>query len=370
MKIIFFFLVFMSTLILFCKNEPETGLDTGTIRSFGDTVGYAHQAWQMDSLMNRINRVHGRERENILFIQDMPASANWQLVICPHDDYSYAGELYPYVLSNLKTPVVIIFGVAHRARSMGIENKLVFDSFSKWEAPYGPINVSSLRETIMGELPEEMYTVNDSLQQVEHSVEALLPFLQYYQPDVQIVSILVPAMNFDRMQAIGTKLATAIHEAAEANHWKWGRDFSMAISNDCVHYGDQGWGGKNYAPFGSDTSGYRQATNYDMNIISECLIDQVEPQRIRRFFEYTVSGDDFREYAWTWCGRYCLPTGLLTAYYLQNFQRQTALFGQMLRYGTSISNPPIPVSDLEMGVTAPADIHHWVGYVAIGYRLR
>ncbi|MBN2367056.1 MAG: AmmeMemoRadiSam system protein B, partial [Calditrichaeota bacterium] len=150
--------------------------------------------------------------------------------------------------------------------------------------------------------------------------------------------------------------------------WQWGRDFSIAISNDCVHYGDEGWSGKNYAPFGSDTTGYRRATNYDMNIISECLIDQLEPQRIQRFFEYTLDSDDFREYDWTWCGRYSLPLGLLTGYHLQNLQGKGSLAGYMLRYGTSISNAPIPVTDLGMGTTAPANIHHWVGYVTIGYK--
>ncbi len=367
MKIRLFIFLFISTPFFFCQQQGEKASED-RIRLFQDTVGYAHNAWQMDSVMQRINRIYGKQRQNTFYIQDITPSENWRVAICPHDDYSYAGEIYTYVLSNLKTPAIIIFGVAHKARSFGVENKLVFDSYTQWQGPYGLVTVSTLRNDIMQKLPADMVTVNDSLHQTEHSVEALLPFLQYYQRDVQIVPVLVPAMDFERMQQISQILAQAIRELTQDRQLQWGTDYSMAISNDCVHYGDEDWGGKNYAPFGVDTAGYRAATNYDMNIISECLIDQLEPQRIKRFYEYTIDINNFREYAWTWCGRYSLPVGLLTAYELQNLSGKNELEGRMLRYGTSISDSPIPVGDLGMGVTAPADIHHWVGYVAIGFR--
>jgi AmmeMemoRadiSam system protein B len=348
------------------------GEDSGNrgdhIRTFSDTTGYAYKEYQMDSVILRTNRLYGRERKNILFVQDMPSQKNWKLVICPHDDYHYAGEIYPFVLENLKTPLIIIFGVAHKAKDFGIEDQLVFDSFTHWEAPYGPIKVSELREAILAEIPQETYQISDSLQQIEHSVEALIPFIQFYQPSAQIISILVPYMNFHRMEQIAAPLAQALQKIMKAHQMIWGKDFSIAISNDCVHYGDESWGGKNYAPFGTDTAGYRAATNFDMNIISECLIDQVEPQRIRRFFEYTVDVDNYKKYAWTWCGRYSVPFGLLTGFYLQNILGNSPLEGHMLRYATSLRGKKIKVDDLGMGVNAPATMRHWVGYVAIGYR--
>ena len=175
-------------------------------------------------------------------------------------------------------------------------------------------------------------------------------------------------MNFERMELLASQLSAVFRDIAQEQKMQWGKDYSFAISNDCVHYGDESWGGKNYAPFGTDTAGYRAATNFDMNIISECLIDQLEPQRIRRFFEYTVDINNYKEYAWTWCGRYSIPFGLITGYYLQQTLGKNPLEGQMLRYSTSIRGEKIKVQDLGMGVTAPATLHHWVGYVAIGYR--
>jgi AmmeMemoRadiSam system protein B len=360
--------ILMIFFLLHCNQLSEQKEEVVSIRYPVDSIAFPYTTLQMDSLMNRIDREFSRERDNIFHIRNVQANTIWKIVICPHDDYSYAGDIYPYILQNLSVPIVIILGVAHKASKFSIADKLIMDSFNYWKGPYGNISVSKMREEIIAELPPEYLQINDSLQQLEHSIEALLPFLQYYQPNVEIVSILVPYMNFQRMEKISSTLAKAIRNISARYQWTWGKDFTFAISNDCVHYGDQGWRGRDFAKFGADTAGFRSATNFDMNIISECLIDQLDPQRIRRFYQYTVQQDNYKEYAWTWCGRYSVPFGLLTAFHLQKLTKRSSLEGIMLRYSTSISHRGISVDDLGMGVTNPANIHHWVGYVGIGYR--
>ncbi len=357
----------LALLLLNCKNEPVEVVTEIRTRPVSDTVGYAHTPQQMDSIIQRINRMYGRDRENILYIHHVKPEDNWNMVICPHDDYQYAGQIYTFVLENVKTPLVLIFGVAHRAKDFNIQDRLVFDSYDQWQGPYGPIPVSPIREDIIAEIPEEYFVISDSLHQVEQSVEALLPFIQYYQPDVQIIPVLVPYMDYPTMEKYSVTLATAIFNISQRRKLTWSKDFALVISNDCVHYGDEGWDNRNYAIFGADTMGFQAATNHDMNIISECLIDQLEPQGIRRFFEYTVDVNDYKEYSWTWCGRYSVPFGLLTGYNLQILQGSGVLTGKMLRYSTSISGTSIPVDDIGLGVTAPANIRHWVGYVALGF---
>jgi AmmeMemoRadiSam system protein B len=365
-----FLLLFIISLLLFtivCKRDTRTSERPSKIRNLADTVGYAHTAEQMDSLIKLINNLYGPERKSIYRIHNIQENSTWKTVICPHDDYSYVGELYPYVIENLSAKTVFIFGVAHQAQTFDVENNLIFDSFSHWKGPYGNIQVSPVRQELMELLPINSYIVHDSLHQIEHSVEALLPFLQYYHPSTEIVAILVPAMNFDKMKDLSNKLAQVIKKVVVNHQWQWGIDFAFAISNDCVHYGDQSWKGKNFAPFNADSAGYRSATNFDMNIISECLIDQLDPQRIKRFFEYTVDKNNYKKYAWTWCGRYAVPFGLLTSYYLQRSIPSKGLYGKMLRYTTSITYSPLPLENIGLGKTAPANIRHWVGYVSIGY---
>jgi AmmeMemoRadiSam system protein B len=332
------------------------------VRPLADTVGFAHLGWQMDSIMSRIGR---SERQNAV-ADVFHYEANPRVIISPHDDYSYVGSLYPAALQNIRAKTVIIFGVAHKAKQLNLENQVVFDSYDYWRGPYGNVKVSGIREEIIKHLPDHLFQVNDSMQRIEHSVEAIIPFLQYYNHDIQIVSILVPYMSYDRMLEIAGPLSVSIRKATIDKGLAWGKDFAFVISTDAVHYGDEDWGGKNYAIFGTDSSGYNKAVAHENEII-DMLSGDLDPQKIKAFCNFTVEENDFHEYKWTWCGRYSVPLGLLTAVMLNEATGDKPLVGSIIGYSNSINHPSIRVDDLGMGLTAPAGMRHWVGYAAIRY---
>lgn len=362
MKQSIFFSLLSSLLLTIGCHTPHS---TGTTRGLADTVGFARYDWQMDSLLQR-GWLNQNNHKHLLYADTFYSSISWKVVISPHDDYAYVGSLYPQLLQSLQAHTLIIFGVAHKARAFRVADQLVFDSFATWHGPYQYIPVAPLREELMRRLPTDFWQKNDSLQTVEHSVEALLPFIQHFNRRFAIVSILVPYMSLERMQTISQALAKAIAANARREHWQWGKDFAIAISSDAVHYGDEDWGGKNYAPYGVGAKGYRRAVEYEHEIISNCLTGALDPAKIARFVAYTVQESDYREYKWTWCGRYSVPLGLFTAYYLQQELNQN-LTGTLVGYSTSIEPPVLQVNDLRMGLTAPANLHHWVGYAALGY---
>lgn len=334
-------------------------------RPLADTVGFATKAWQMDSLLAR--SWHDKSQpKKLIFSTPVPHNIPAKVIISPHDDYAYVGSLYPQLLQTVKASNLIIFGVAHRARAFKIENQLVFDSFARWHGLYQPIKPHPLREFLQRDLPSDLWVRNDSLQAVEHSIEALLPFLQYLNRQIRIVPILVPAMPYERMTAVGARLAQAISHYARRHDWQWGKDFAIVISCDAVHYGDADWGGKNYAPYGCGGVGYQKALEHEKQIIDSCLTGLITPRKVELFTHFTLQPNDFREYRWTWCGRYSVPVGLLTAYYLQQ-EWGEPINGYLIGYSTSIEPPLIHVHDWQMGVTAPANERHWVGYAAIGY---
>jgi MEMO1 family protein len=333
-------------------------------RGLADTVGFAHLDWQMDSVMARIGVLNHED----LVHSRMTAGTVWRTAICPHDDYTYAGWLYPAVLRNIKASTVIIFGVAHKASLFHLENQLVFDSFKSWQGPYGAVKVSPLRDEMIRQLPREMAIVHDSMEAVEHSVEAMIPFLQYQYRNIEIISILVPYMDFNRMQNISQQLARVLFTIMRQKNLHWGEDVALLITSDAVHYGDEEWGGKNYAPYGTDSTGNEQAVSHEREIISTCFEGELTNEKIARFYDYTVDPDNFREYRWTWCGRYSIPFGLLTTHYLQTLQKSSPLTGVRVAYATSISHPHLKVDDLRMGRTAIATSRHWVGYPAIGFK--
>jgi AmmeMemoRadiSam system protein B len=347
--------------MVLCGRSPA---QTGNIRSHVDTIGFAQYAWQMDSIMERLGQ---QEELPSTTMSTTPDSAAFRLVICPHDDYAYAGPLYPALLRHIKAPIVILFGVAHKARALGIENHIVFGSYSGWKEPYGVVPVSSLRTEIIRQLDSSMFIINDTLQKIEHSLEAILPFLQYYNRRLEIVPILVPAMPFERMQVISGALAGAIKKLAANKGWIWGRDYAIVVSTDAVHYGDTDWGGKNFAGYGVDSAGYMLAVKQEKEIIGTSLTGQVTEDKIRKFSRFTVDPEDYREYRWTWCGRYSVPFGLLTGMQLADSEK-VPLNGILIGYATSIDHPRLPIEDLRMGITAGASLRHWVGYAAVGYK--
>lgn len=338
-----------------------------TLRGLADPVGFAHRAGQMDAVMRRIEEGEaGRLRDALLANSGIARDQAWRLAIAPHDDYAYASFMYPLALANVKAPTVIVFGVAHKARAFNIENRVVFDGFTHWHGPYGRVRVSALRESIVGGLDPEAYVVHDELQAAEHSVEAKVPFLQHFNREVELVSILVPAMPHSRMQALAPQVARAI--AAATRGRRWGQDFAIVISTDAVHYGDQDWGGRDFARYGAHAEGHRQAIAHESTILADCLAGTLAPSRAALFSSYTVRDDDYREYKWTWCGRYSVPFGMLAAWHLQQQLGAAPLEGNVLGYTTSIDTPRLEVGDLDgMGVTAPANLRHWVGYAAVGY---
>lgn len=337
------------------------------VRPMADTMGFPNTAEKLDRFMNYIE---GNENDLVKKTLDdagINETMRWKTVICPHDDYAYVGYIYPSILRNIHAKTVIIIGVCHKARQYNLENKLIFDSFTQWKTPYGSAPVSGMRDKIIKQLDKSIYEINDEVQSEEHSVEAIIPVLQYYNKDVEIISILVPYSSYGVMNDIAKSLSLAIQEAALRSKLEWGKDFALVISSDAVHYGDEDWGGKNYADYGVDSAGYCKAVNHEHEIMSSCLEGKILPEKIRKFTTYTVNDDDFKEYRWTWCGRYSVPLGLLTTYYLQELYGDN-IKGTIVKYATSIDHPQVPLSETGMGVTAPANNRHWVGYAAIGYR--
>src|SRR5688572_14889432 len=86
------------------------------IRGLADTVGFAHSPRQMDSLMARISEAYG-EKYLKKDQPRIPGESSWKLAISPHDDHTYVGNLYPALLKDVRTKTVILFGVAHRAKT-------------------------------------------------------------------------------------------------------------------------------------------------------------------------------------------------------------------------------------------------------------
>ncbi|NOZ61261.1 MAG: AmmeMemoRadiSam system protein B [Calditrichaeota bacterium] len=347
------------------KQTPKsTAVPAGaTIRGLVDTVGFSFTPEQIKSIVQLSEKLEQKqlEQNNQKF-----ASAKWIAGVCPHDDHLLAGRVYVHLFQNLKAKRIVLFGVGHKALKWGARDSLIFDSYDYWRGPFGPVKVSDLRQEIISLLPDTVFTVNNDWQSEEHSVEGIIPFVQYYLPKAEIVSIVVPYMNWDRIQVISNFLSDAFAQIINKHNWKLGEDIAFIFSSDGDHYGDQDWGGRNLAPFGADDDGHKKQNAQDMSLIRENLTGEITAEKLKSFCE-RVWGDDITEYKIYWCGRFSVPFGLNTVRLLTEKLDKKPLVGYFLRYDDSYHLGKLPLPDIGIGTTAPNNIHHWVGYSAIGY---
>jgi len=339
-----------------------------TIRGLKDTVGFAISAKQMDAVIAHSRSAESEQLAANAAKYGLTTSSRYIAAISPHDDYITAGRVYAHIYPYIKAKRVVIFGVAHYARRRHVRNKLIFDSHAQWHGPYAPVTVSGVREELLSLLPPRDVLISDEMQVEEHSVEALIPWLQFYNREVKIVSILIPGMRFSHMDSLSAKLADAVTQIIHAHDWRLGEDIAFLFSNDGSHYGDQGWGGKNYAPFGVDCEGLAKAMNRDRNLTRETLCGEITSEKAHEFYRRVLAPEDFDVYQITWCGRFAVPFGVNFLAHLANRLDRQPFTGDFLRYDNSVSLGELDLRALGLGLTSPVNLHHWVGYAAVGYR--
>ncbi|HEX9011218.1 MAG TPA: AmmeMemoRadiSam system protein B [Holophagaceae bacterium] len=331
---------------------------TDTVRGQQDTVGFASRADQMAKVWDWSAQPPAPEALGPLPAPGVPG------LICPHDDYLYAGRMYRRLLPLVTARTVVLVGVFHKYRAFGARDALVFDPYRAWRAPDGEIPVSPLREELIAHLPAADVIRDAAMQDREHSVEAIAYWLKHQNPQVEILPLLVPAASFPRFQALASHLGGALAAAMQRRGWALGRDVAIVISSDGIHYGaDFG-----HTPYGEGgVEAYVKATARDRELLNGPLSGTVTPAKAEAFFDAVVDPQHPDTYRMPWCGRFSIPFGLLLLDETARALGQSAPVGHPVAFGTSISFPELPVGPLGMGRTAPANLYHFVSYPGVAF---
>jgi AmmeMemoRadiSam system protein B len=336
---------------------PSVDLD---LRGQQDAVGFASRADQMAKVWDLSAEAPAPER-----LGDLPAPGVAG-VICPHDDYLYAGRVYRQVLPLITARRVVLVGVFHKYRKFGVRDRLVFDPYHAWRAPDGEVPVSGLRQELLSALPGGDWLQDAAMHDSEHSLEALVYWLRHARSDLEIVPIIVPAATFPRLREMADHLGAALASSLRAHGWKLGRDVAVVISTDGVHYGPD----FKYTPFGDGgVEAYVRATDQDRSLLRGALAGPVEPEKIRKAYEGFVDPANPDQYRLTWCGRFAVPFGMLLLESTARGLGAGGPAGHPVAYATSVGSPELPVRDLGLGPTAPANLYHFVGYPAVAFTI-
>jgi len=349
MRTLFISLVITLTLMPLAAQE---------VRPVKDDVGFC---WNAVSMKTLVDDLEAREKET--FRTDGLVAA-----ISPHDDYLYAGRIYYPLFKILRAKEVVIFSVTHGAVRKEIgdpQGILILDEFKLWPGPAGPIEVSGLREYLKARLDKGQFMVSNKAHGLEHSIEALLPFLQYFNPGVKITPIMVAPMPFARMEEVSTNLAAVIAAYMKENKLAAGKDIAFLISSDGNHYGRD----FNNSPFGEGEKAWETARALDRRLIADHLTGTMDDAKIEGLTK-ELWGKTYLDYRNTyWCGKYSVPFGLLAARKIIAANTGRKLNGTLFRYSDTYSEGALPLTKLGMGTTAPFSLRHWVSFCSIGYYL-
>jgi AmmeMemoRadiSam system protein B len=335
----------------------ETGVQK-TRKTFDD-VGFCTTAEQIEAIIEAAEK---KEKNELSKSTQRVAKVKPIAAISPHDDHLYAGRVYLHAVPHVASAkTVVVFGVTHRAarKLMGDpKDVLVFEEFDAWEGPYGPVEVDAgLRSHIVSKLNKKYRLVSSKAHATEHSIEAMIPFLQHENRDVRIVPVMVTEMSFEKMNSIAMALGKILMTYVKDNKLILGDDVAFLISVDTVHYGPD----FEYSPFGVDAKAHEKARKQDMEIGFDTLSKTVTKSKIKKFTQ-KVWGEKI-----PWCGRFSVPFGLLAVQKTVKYVTGNKIEGVPMRYSDSYTLGVLPVFQAGIGTTAPFSLKHWVGYWSIVY---
>lgn len=340
----------------------------GDLRGLVDTIGFPHTAKQMDFIANYCERVEKDKTLNNSKKYNFSENTPFIFGISPHDDYTLAGRTAIHIQRHIHAKTVILIGNAHWSETFGIRDKLIFGDFKFWRGPYGNVKISPLRKEIIANLPKDDYVVNKTVIETEHSLEALVPFLQYFNRDVEIVPILIPFTHWDKMNSLAGDLANIIKKISLEKHLTLGKDLAILVSSDGMHYGDHAWSYYNYHPFGTDAAGYQKAMDYDSTLVTRFLTGEITLQKDHALYDSLIDEQDISYYKVSWCGRFSVT---FTVNFMTRLVQETehrSLTGYFLRHGSSLNDAWVPVRKLHMGITGDVNLHHFVTYFSVGFK--
>jgi AmmeMemoRadiSam system protein B len=341
---------------LFFAGMCILALTAQEMRPIRDDVGFCWSPLSMQKLMDYLE---SQEKESF-------KAEGLVAAISPHDDYLYAGRVYYPLFRILRAKEVVIFGVTHgtvRSEISDLQNILILDGFEFWPGLKQPIPVSGLREYLKERLDQTVFITDNRAHEIEHSIEALLPFLQYFNPEVKITPIMVTPMPFARMEEISAKLAEAISGYMNEKHLAAGKDIFFLISSDGNHYGKD----FNNSPFGEGEKAWTEALELDQRLIRTYLTGVIDGDKIEGLTE-ELWGETYLDYRNTyWCGKYSIPFGLLTTDKTMKLNGNKKIIGTLFSFSDTYSEGVLPLKKTGMGTTAPFSLRHWVSFFSIGY---
>jgi len=156
------------------------------------------------------------------------AQQRQEIIACllPHAGYVYSGSVAVKTLARVIVKKrVLLIGPNHT----GAGKDLSIVTKGAWETPLGKSDIDSdLAAKLLAGCPA--LKEDESAHAREHSLEVVLPLLQYFNPAVKIVPIAVMSSEVTVLKDTGRQIGTIISESGMQ------KDTLIVASSDMTHY--------------------------------------------------------------------------------------------------------------------------------------
>jgi MEMO1 family protein len=150
-----------------------------------------------------------------------PSQTSLKAIIMPHAGYIYSGWTASHISLVLKEKQfkrIVVMGPDHR---VGFQGGAISD-VTAYETPLGSIRLN--KDAAMLRRHNVLFRAVSASDRLEHSVEVVLPFLQYFIGDFELIPIV-----FGQNQGIVDKASTALEAMLDQNTL-------LVASSDLSHY--------------------------------------------------------------------------------------------------------------------------------------
>ncbi|TIH15638.1 AmmeMemoRadiSam system protein B [Marinifilum sp. JC120] len=147
-----------------------------------------------------------------------------RLVMLPHAGYMFSGEPCGKTLAQSQlASTVFLLGPNHT----GLGSPLSVWDKGSWEFPGGKLDV---HEELSAKLIESGagFVSNEKAHSREHSLEVIVPFLHYINPDMRIVPVCVSEASPSNLRKAGEVIAEIMEDHPEP--------VSIVVSSDMSHF--------------------------------------------------------------------------------------------------------------------------------------
>ena len=144
-------------------------------------------------------------------------------VVSPHAGYIYSGRVAGSLFSRINVPETVVILTPNHT-GLGAPYSIWPDGY--WETPLGKVKVD---EDLVNELAAScrLLTMDYDAHISEHSGEVILPFLQYINPAIKIVVIVIWSAYLNELKELGESIAKVL-----GNSWP---NALVVASSDMTH---------------------------------------------------------------------------------------------------------------------------------------